>query len=58
MQEKKNHIGVYIRLHKVHDALIIRRLTEQENKQGYIKGLILKDAYIKEQYKKGDAGNG
>ena len=47
-----NHIGVFIRLHKEHDKKIIERLQEQPNKQGYIKALILKDAYIKGQYKK------
>ena len=47
-----NHIGVFIRLHKEHDAKVIERLNQQENKQGYIKGLILKDLYINSQYKK------
>ena len=46
------HIGIYIKLHKENDKKIIDILNEQENKQGYIKRLILKDAYIKEQYKK------
>lgn len=46
------HIGIYIKLHKEHDKKIIEQLQEQPNKQGYIKRLILKDAYIKEQYKK------
>lgn len=56
MSEASNHIGVYIRLHKVHDDIIIKRLKEQTNKQGYIKGLIKKDAY-KQNNKKGEAGN-
>lgn len=56
MSEVSNHIGVYIRLHKVHDDIIIKRLKEQTNKQGYIKGLIMKDAY-KQNNKKGEAGN-
>lgn len=47
-----NHIGLFIKLHKEHDKKIIERLQEQPNKQGYIKNLILKDSYIKEQYKK------
>ena len=47
-----NHIGLFIKLHKEHDKKIIERLNEQPNKQGYIKDLILKDYYIKEQYKK------
>ena len=47
-----NHIGVFLKLHKEHDKKIIERLNEQPNKQGYIKGLILKDSYIKEQYKR------
>ena len=46
-----NHIGVFIRLHKEHDKKVIERLNEQPNKQGYIKNLILKDSYIKDQYK-------
>lgn len=47
-----NHIGIFLRLHKENDKKVIEALKEQPNKQGYIKGLILKDAYIKEQYKK------
>ena len=47
-----NHIGVFLKLHKEHDKKIIEMLNEQPNKQGYIKNLILKDSYIKEQYKK------
>lgn len=42
MQEN-NHIGVYLKLHKVKDSSIIRRLSEVGNKQGYIKELITRD---------------
>ena len=49
----KNHYGVYLNLHNENDKPIIDRLKEQANRQGYIKGLIRKDIYIKEQYKKG-----
>lgn len=38
-----NHIGVYLKLHKVKDSSIIKRLSEVGNKQGYIKDLITKD---------------
>ena len=48
-----NHIGVYLKLHKEKDKDIIKRISEQTNKQGYIKGLIKKDLYINNQYKKG-----
>ena len=38
-----NHVGVYLKLHKVKDADIIKRLSQVTNKQGYIKTLIQKD---------------
>ena len=38
-----NHIGIYLKLHKVKDMAIIKKLSEVGNKQGYIKGLILKN---------------
>ena len=40
---ENNHIGVYLKLHKVKDNNIIKRLSEVGNKQGYIKELITKD---------------
>ena len=46
-----DRIGICIMLNKITDAKIIEHLKKQENKQGYIKGLILKDLHIKEQYK-------
>ena len=45
------YIGYYLKLHTINDKPIIDRLKEQENKQGYIKGLIKKDLYINNQYK-------
>lgn len=38
-----NHIGIYIKLHKVNDAALIRKLQTIDNKQGYIKDLISAD---------------
>ena len=38
-----NHIGIYLKLHKVKDMTIIKKLSEVGNKQGYIKELILKN---------------
>ena len=49
----KKHIGYYLKLHTINDKKIIDRLEAQENKQGYIKGLITKDLYINSQYEKG-----
>ena len=48
-----NYIGYYFKLHKENDKDIIKRLSEEKNKQGYIKGLIKKDLYIANQYKRG-----
>lgn len=48
------HVGVYIKLHKDNDRSIIDKLSKVDNKQGYIKGLIKKDIYINNQYKKGE----
>lgn len=42
----ENHIGYYLKLHKVKDKEIINKLQAEPNKQGYIKGLIMKDLYI------------
>lgn len=39
----KNHEGVYIKLHKINDADLIKRLHQVDNKQGYIKDLIKHD---------------
>lgn len=53
----KNHIGYYLKLHKVKDIDIINKLEGLTNKQGYIKGLIKKDLDINN--KKGvQNGNG
>ena len=41
--EANNHIGIYLKLHKVKDITIIKKLSEVGNKQGYIKELILKN---------------
>ena len=49
---ENNHIGVYLKLHKKNDAPVIEKLEEEENKQGYIKGLILED--IKNDNSKGN----
>lgn len=38
-----NHKGLYLQLHKEHDADVIERLGQCPNKQGYIKGLIRND---------------
>lgn len=35
--------GMYLKLNQVNDKDVIDRLDEQENKQGYIKGLIRDD---------------
>lgn len=40
---EKNTIQVAFRLNKTHDADIIEKLANVENKQGYIKGLIRED---------------
>lgn len=49
----KNHRGLYLQLHKEHDADVIDKLDHTPNKQGYIKGLVRDD--IKNE--KGDHGN-
>ena len=41
--QKENIKQIKINLNKEHDADIIRRLNEVNNKQGYIKTLIRKD---------------
>lgn len=43
MKKKPEYKGVYLKLNKEDDADIINRLQKQENKQGYIKGLIRDD---------------
>ena len=40
---KDNYVTPSIRLHKIKDGDIIKRLGEVDNKQGYIKELIRKD---------------
>lgn len=39
----KNHTGLFIRLHNIHDKDVIDKLQAVDNKQGYIKNLIRKD---------------
>lgn len=43
MKKKPEYKGIYLKLNKEDDADIIDRLQKQENKQGYIKGLIRDD---------------
>ena len=38
-----NHKGLYLQLHKEHDADVIDKLDHSPNKQGYIKTLIRDD---------------
>lgn len=49
-----NHKSYLLKLHKLHDEKVIDKLQEVNNKQGYIKNLILKDSFIYKNYKKGD----
>lgn len=41
--KKLNYKGYYLKLNKKQDADVIDRLDAQENRQGYIKGLIRDD---------------
>ena len=43
MKKKPEYKGVYLKLNKEDDKDVIGRLNQQENKQGYIKGLIRDD---------------
>lgn len=43
MKKKPEYKGVYLKLNKEDDVDVIERLQKQENKQGYIKGLIRDD---------------
>ena len=43
MKKKPEYKGIYLKLNKEDDVDVIDRLQEQENKQGYIKGLIRDD---------------
>lgn len=38
--DKKNTVGIYLKLNKTTDADIIELLAQQENKQGFIKELL------------------
>lgn len=38
--DKKNTVGLYLKLNKTTDADIIELLAQQENKQGFIKELL------------------
>ena len=49
-----NHKSILIKLHKVHDERVLKRLSEVSNKQGYIKDLIIQDPLIYKNYKKGE----
>ena len=40
---KAQHVGIYLKLNKGSDKDIIKRLDDQENKQGYIKDLVRTD---------------
>ena len=50
----QNHKSILIKLHKSHDEKVLDKLQEVNNKQGYIKNLILKDSFMYKNYKKGD----
>ena len=41
--KRLNYKGYYLKLNKEQDADVIDRLDAQENRQGYIKGLIRDD---------------
>lgn len=43
MKKKPQYKGIYLKLNKEDDEDVIDRLEKQENKQGYIKGLIRDD---------------
>lgn len=43
MKKKPEYKGIYLKLNKEDDEDVIDRLQKQENKQGYIKGLIRDD---------------
>lgn len=41
-----NYKGYYLKLNKTDDKDVIKRLDDQENKQGYIKSLIRDDIVL------------
>ena len=49
-----NHKSILIKLHKTHDEKVLTKLQEVNNKQGYIKDLIIKDSSIYKKYEKGE----
>ena len=49
-----NHKSILIKLHKTHDEKVLTKLQEVNNKQGYIKDLIIKDSFIYKNYEKGE----
>ena len=52
-----NHKSYLLKLHKSHDEKVINKLQEVNNKQGYIKDLIIKDSSIYKNYEKGEKGD-
>ena len=44
--KKAEHKGLYLKLNTVTDKDVIDRLSDQENKQGYIKELIRTDVSL------------
>lgn len=50
----KNHIGIFLKLHEENDKKIIEKLKRVSNKQGYIKAVVLDDAFIYKKYEKGE----
>lgn len=54
MVNMTNHKSILIKLHKSHDEKVLTKLQEVNNKQGYIKDLIVKDSSIYKNYEKGE----
>ena len=52
-----NHTGIYIKLHQENDKEILKKLQNLNNKQGYIKEVVLNDSVVYKKYEKG-VGNG
>ena len=50
---KANTTTILLRLNRKTDKEIIEHLDKQENKNGYIKGLILSDAILRKIFEKG-----
>lgn len=52
-----NHTGIYIKLHQENDKEILKKLQNLNNKQGYIKEVVLNDSVVYKKYER-KVGNG